>query len=60
MEKAYTVEEIHTIEKKEFKRLKSSYTLMNRAGTNCAKKISKLDLKKKEMQILMKLKKISI
>ncbi len=46
MEKAYTVEEIQTIEKKEFKRLKSSYTLMNRAGTNCAKKISKLDLKK--------------
>ena len=47
MEKAYTVEEIHAIEKKEFKRLKSSYTLMNKAGTNCAKKISKLDLKKK-------------
>ena len=47
MEKAYTAEEIHTIEKKEFKRLKNSYTLMNKAGTNCAKKISKLDLKKK-------------
>jgi len=47
MEKAYTVEEIQTIEKKEFKRLKSSYILMNKAGTNCAKKISKLDLKKK-------------
>ena len=42
MEKAYTVEEIHAIEKKEFKRLKSSYTLMNKAGTNCAKKIFKL------------------
>ena len=47
MEKAYTIEEIQTIEKKEFKRLKSSYTLMNKAGTNCAKKISKLNSKKK-------------
>ena len=47
MKKIYTIEEIQNIEKKEFKRLKSSYILMNKAGTNCAKKISKLDLKKK-------------
>ena len=49
MEKIYSVEEIQTIEKKEFKKLKSSYVLMKRAGTNCAKKIykSKKKLKKK-------------
>ena len=41
MEKIYSVEEIQTIEKKEFKKLKSSYVLMKRAGTNCAKKIYK-------------------
>ena len=41
MERIYSVEEIHNIEKKEFKKLKSSYVLMKRAGTNCAKKIYK-------------------
>ena len=44
MEKIYSVEEIHNIEKKEFKKLKSSYVLMKRAGTNCAKKIYKSKL----------------
>ena len=39
MEKIYTVEEIQTIEKEEFKKLRNSYVLMKRAGTNCAKKI---------------------
>ena len=39
MKKTYSVEEIQTIEKKEFKRLKNSYILMKRAGTNCAKNI---------------------
>jgi len=42
MKKTYSVEEIQKIEKKEFKRLKNSYILMKRAGTNCAKKIYKL------------------
>ena len=37
----YSVEEIQNIEKKEFKKLKSSYVLMKRAGTNCTKKIYK-------------------
>ena len=41
MKKIYSVEEIHNIEKKEFKKLKSSYVLMKRAGTNCTKKIYK-------------------
>ena len=41
MGKIYSVEEIQDIEKKEFKKLKSSYVLMKRAGTNCAKKIYK-------------------
>ena len=41
MKKTYSVEEIQKIEKKEFKRLKNSYILMKRAGTNCAKKIYK-------------------
>ena len=41
MKKTYSVEEIQKIEKKEFKRLKNSYVLMKRAGTNCAKKIYK-------------------
>ena len=47
MKKIYSVEEIQTIEKKEFKKLRSSYVLMKRAGTNCAKKIynSKLNSK---------------
>ena len=44
MEKIYSVEEIQTIEKKEFKKLKSSYVLMKRAGTNCAKKIYKSNM----------------
>ncbi len=39
MEKIYSVEEIQTIEKEEFKKLRNSYVLMKRAGTNCAKKI---------------------
>ena len=41
MNKTYSVKEIQKIEKKEFKKLKSSYILMKRAGTNCAKKIYK-------------------
>ena len=44
MKKTYSVEEIQKIEKKEFKRLKNSYILMKRAGTNCAKKIYKSKL----------------
>ena len=47
MGKIYSVEEIHNIEKKEFKKLKSSYVLMKRAGTNCAKKIYKSKLNSK-------------
>ena len=47
MEKIYSVEEIHNIEKKEFKKLKSSYVLMKKAGTNCAKKIYKSKLNSK-------------
>ena len=47
MKKTYSVEEIQTIEKKEFKRLKNSYILMKRAGTNCAKKIHKSKKNKK-------------
>jgi len=47
VKKIYSVEEIHNIEKKEFKKLKSSYVLMKRAGTNCAKKIYKSKLNSK-------------
>ena len=47
MKKIYSVEEIQNIEKKEFKKLKSSYVLMKRAGTNCAKKIYKSKLNSK-------------
>ena len=47
MRKIYSVEEIQNIEKKEFKKLKSSYVLMKRAGTNCAKKIYKSKLNSK-------------
>ena len=47
MKKTYSVEEIHKIEKKEFKRLNNSYILMKRAGTNCAKKIHKSKKNKK-------------
>ena len=47
MKKIYSVEEIHNIEKKEFKKLRSSYVLMKRAGTNCAKKIYKSKLNSK-------------
>ena len=47
MKKIYSVEEIQKIEKKEFKRLKNSYILMKRAGTNCAKKIHKSKKNKK-------------
>ena len=47
MERIYSVEEIHNIEKKEFKKLKSSYVAMKRAGTNCAKKIYKSKLNSK-------------
>jgi len=47
MEKIYSVEEIQTIEKKEFKKLRSSYVLMKRAGTNCTKKIYKSKLNSK-------------
>ena len=47
MKKTYSVEEIQKIEKKEFKRLKNSYILMKRAGTNCAKKIHKSKKNKK-------------
>ena len=41
-------EEIKKIEQHEFKRLKDSFILMNRAGTNCAKKIHKIYPKKNE------------
>ena len=44
MKKIYSVAEIQTIEKKEFKKLKNSFVLMKRAGTNCAKKIYKTKL----------------
>jgi len=47
MNKIYSIEEIKKIEQHEFKRLKDSFILMNRAGTNCAKKIHKLHTKKK-------------
>ena len=47
MSKIYSVEEIQTIEKKEFKKLKNSYVLMKRAGTNCAKKIYKSEFNSK-------------
>jgi len=47
MGKIYSVEEIQTIEKKEFKKLRSSYVLMKRAGTNCTKKIYKSKLNSK-------------
>ena len=47
MGKIYSVEEIQNIEKKEFKKLRSSYVLMKRAGTNCAKKIYKSKLNSK-------------
>jgi len=47
MEKIYSVEEIHNIEKKEFKKLRSSYVLMKRAGINCTKKIYKSKLNSK-------------
>jgi len=47
MGKIYSVEEIHDIEKKEFKKLRNSYALMKRAGTNCTKKIYKSKLNSK-------------
>ena len=47
MRKIYSVEEIQDIEKKEFKKLKSSYVLMKRAGINCVKKIYKSKLNSK-------------
>ena len=47
MRKIYSVEEIQTIEKKEFKKLRSSYVLMKRAGINCTKKIYKSKLNSK-------------
>ena len=47
MRKIYSVEEIQTIEKKEFKKLRNSYVLMRRAGTNCTKKIYKSKLNSK-------------
>jgi len=47
MRKIYSVEEIQNIEKKEFKKLKSSYVLMKRAGINCTKKIYKSKLNSK-------------
>ena len=47
MKKIYSVEEIQTIEKKEFKKLSSSYVLMKKAGTNCTKKIYKSKLNSK-------------
>ena len=47
MKKIYSVEEIQTIEKKEFKKLRNSYVLMKRAGTNCANKIYKSKLNNK-------------
>ena len=46
MKKTYSVEEIQKIEKIEFKKLKNSYILMKRAGTNCAKKIYKSKMNK--------------
>ena len=51
MKKTYSVEEIQKIEKKEFKRLKNSYILMKRAGTNCAKKIYKsIKIRKRKVE----------
>ena len=47
MSKIYSVEEIQTIEKKEFKKLRNSYVLMERAGSNCTKKIYKSKLNSK-------------
>ena len=47
MSKIYSVEEIQTIEKKEFKKLRNSYVLMKKAGSNCAKKIYKSKLNSK-------------
>ena len=47
MKKIYSVEGIQTIEKEEFKKLRNSYVLMKRAGTNCAKKIYKSKLNSK-------------
>ena len=47
MMKIYSVEEIQTIEKKEFKKLRSSYVLMKKAGINCTKKIYKSKLNSK-------------
>ncbi len=47
MEKIYSVDEIQDIEKKEFKKLRNSYVLMKRAGTNCTKKIYKSKLNSK-------------
>ena len=47
MSKIYSVEEIQTIEKKEFKKLSNSYVLMKRAGSSCAKKIYKSKLNSK-------------
>ena len=47
MGKIYSVEEIHDIEKKEFKKQRNSYVLMKRAGTNCTKKIYKSKLNSK-------------
>jgi len=47
MRKIYSVEEIQTIEKKEFKKLRSSYILMKKAGINCTKKIYKSKLNSK-------------
>ena len=47
MQKIYSAEEIQTIEKKEFKKLRNSYVLMKRAGSNCAKKIYKSKLNSK-------------
>ena len=47
MKKIYSVEGIQTIEKEEFKKLRNSYVLMKKAGTNCAKKIYKSKLNSK-------------
>ena len=47
MRKIYSVEGIYDIEKKEFKKLRSSYVLMKKAGTNCTKKIYKSKLNSK-------------
>ena len=47
MRKIYSVEEIQTIEKKEFKKLRNSYVLMRKAGTNCTEKIYKSKLNSK-------------